>query len=273
MQYQRVELPTLEGGSIPMDMYIPHVSEAIDPHPRRTSVVIYPGGGYHFVSEREAEPVALRFAAAGFNTFVVWYRVAPQVHFPTPQQDAASAIAYVRAHAEELHCHPDRIAVLGFSAGGHLAGSMGVMWNREELWAPLGLTAQQVRPNAMVLCYPVITGGEYAHRGSFECLSGSENLSDHTPFSLETLVTEQTPPTFLWHTWDDGSVPVENTLLMAMALRRAGVQGEVHIFPHGSHGASLADVTTTAVGKPDKLLPDCAEWPGMAARFLRKVLG
>lgn len=272
MIYQRVELPTLSGGTFPMDVYIPHVSSAINPDVRRPSIVVFPGGGYHAVSEREAEPVALRFAGMGFNTFVVWYRVNPAV-FPNPQQDAAAAVAYVRSHAEEWHCHPDKIAVLGFSAGGHLAGSLGVMWPREELWSPLGLTAEQVRPNAMVLCYPVITGGEFAHRGSFEQLSGTEDVSLHTQYSLEKLVTAQTPPAFLWHTWDDGSVPVENTLLMALALRKACVCTEAHIFPHGPHGASLSDLTTTSVNDPRKLLPTCAVWPEMAARFLRDTLG
>lgn len=270
MLHRCVDLPTTAGGTIPMDMYIPHISHEIDLEARRPSIVIFPGGGYHFVSEREADPVALRFAGAGFNTFVVWYRVAPSV-FPAPQQDAASAVAYVRAHAEELHCHPDQIAVLGFSAGGHLAGSLGVMWPREELWAPLGLTPEQVRPNAMVLCYPVISGGVHAHRGSFENLSGTKDVSAHTQYSLETLVSEQTPPAFLWHTWDDASVPVENTLMMASALKRHGIQAEVHIFSHGSHGASLADETTTAPANPKMILPDCAVWPQLAARFLRET--
>lgn len=270
MLYKRIMLPASDG-TIPMDMYIPYVSAQIDPAPQRRSVVIFPGGGYRFVSEREAEPVALRFAAAGFNAFVVWYHIAPS-RYPLPQQDAAAAVAYVRTHAAELHSHPNKIAVLGFSAGGHLAGSLGVLWPDAALWQPLNLTPEDVRPNAMVLCYPVITAGEHAHRGSFNNLTGTETPAAHQPFSLENLVTADTPPAFLWHTWDDGSVPVENTLLMAAALRHAGVQAEVHIFPHGSHGVSLADDTTSGIMHPEKRLPDCAAWPQMAMHFLESLL-
>ncbi len=191
-----------------------------------------------WLSEREGEPIALAFTALGFNAFVVWYRIAPN-RYPRPQQDVASAVAWVRAHAAETHTDPNRIAVMGFSAGGHCAGSLGVWWPKAELWAEMGLTPEQVKPNAMVLCYPVISGGPEAHRGSFECLTGSKDMSLHTQYSLDTSVTEQTPPTFLWHTWTDTCVPVENTLLMAAALRAHNVPAAVHIFPQGEHGASL----------------------------------
>ena len=269
MIYRRIDLPALSGGSVPMDMYLPAVSGEIDPSPCRRSIVICPGGGYEYLSEREAEPIALRFAGMGFNCFVVWYRVAPH-RYPLPQQDVACAVAYVRRHAAELHSHPDRIAVMGFSAGGHVAGSLGVWWPKAELWQPL--SPEDVRPNAMVLCYPVISGGPRAHRGSFVNLSGTEDVSAHTAFSLDEHVTAQTPPAFLWHTWDDTCVPVDNTLLMASALRRCNVAAEVHIFPHGSHGLALADETTTLPDRPDMLLPDCAKWPVLAARFLKGVL-
>lgn len=136
----------------------------------------------------------------------------------------------------------------------------------------MGLTPEQVKPNAMVLCYPVISGGPKAHRGSFECLTGSKDMSLHTQYSLDTSVTEQTPPTFLWHTWTDTCVPVENTLLMAAALRAHNVPAAVHIFPQGEHGASLASPITSGVKSPALNLPDCAAWPQLAAEFLEKVM-
>ena len=262
MHHQRIQLPHCH-----MDAYIPTLKTA--PGVKRPSVVICPGGGYEHLSDREAEPIALVFASMGFNAFIVWYRIAPHRH-PGPVQDVAAAVAWVRAHAEEFSAAPDAIAVLGFSAGGHAAGSLGVRWHDEALMADCGLTCEAARPNAMVLCYPVITGGPFAHRGSFRNLTGTEDLAIHETHSLENLVTDQAPPTFLWHTFEDGAVPVENTLMMASALRRHGVLTEVHIFPHGGHGLALANPLTSM--SPGQNLPECAQWPEMAAHFLRTML-
>ena len=263
MLHQRVTLPT----GVPLDVYAPPFPA--NPDQRRRGIIICPGGGYTHLSMREAEPVALRFAGMGFVTFVVWYHVSPAV-FPAQVQDVACAVAHVRSHAAEYHADPAALTVMGFSAGAHVACTLGVMWQEERLWQPLGLTAEQVRPNAMVLGYPVITGGSFAHRGSFVNLTGSEDPTVHARYSLEEHVTDATPPTFLWHTWEDQSVPVENTLLFAAALRRCGVQGEVHIYPHGCHGAGLCDETTDLDGR--HLVPEAVNWPQDAARFLRDVL-
>lgn len=262
MQHIRIELPKCA-----MQAYIPDiVAEICTP---RRSIVICPGGGYHFRSDREAEPIAMVFAAMGFNCFVAEYHVAPAVH-PAPLFDVAHAVAWVRAHAEEYCADPNAIAVMGFSAGGHAACHLGVRWHEESLMADFGLTCAQAKPNAMVLCYPVITGGKYAHRGSFENLTGCTDLAVHAQYSLDEMVTENTPPTFLWHTWEDGSVPVENSLFFAAAMRRHGVQGELHVFPKGGHGISLANPLTST--SPDQNIPECAQWPEMAARFLRTVM-
>ena len=145
MLYQRVSVPSTDGFSLPLDVYCPEVYPEIDPDIQRPAVVICPGGAYRYLSPREAEPVALVFAAMGFNAFVAGYRVAPHC-YPRPQQDAAAAVAWVRAHAGETHTHPDKIAIMGFSAGGHCAASLGVWWPRADLWAELGLTPEQVSP-------------------------------------------------------------------------------------------------------------------------------
>lgn len=262
MKHFRIELPNCG-----MQGYVPDVVGSIDTP--RHSIVICPGGGYRYRSPREAEPMALVFAAMGFNTFVLEYRVAPAVH-PAALSDVAHAVAWVRAHAAECCADPDKIAVMGFSAGGHAACHLGVRWHDEAIMARFGLTPAQAKPNAMVLCYPVITGGEHAHRGSFENLTGTQDLAVHAQFSLDQLVTDRTPPAFLWHTWEDGAVPVENTFLMASALRRCGVQGEVHVFPKGGHGIGLANPLTS--DSPAQNIRECAQWPEMAGRFLKTVL-
>ena len=152
MLYQRVSVPSTDGFSLPLDVYCPEVYPEIDPDIQRPAVVICPGGAYRYLSPREAEPVALVFAAMGFNAFVAGYRVAPHC-YPRPQQDAAAAVAWVRAHAGETHTHPDKIAIMGFSAGGHCAASLGVWWPRADLWAELGLTPEPAakRPIAVPL--------------------------------------------------------------------------------------------------------------------------
>lgn len=268
MHYEKVMVPSSDGYSVAVDQILPEVMESLTPDLHRPALVICPGGGYEHLSHREAEPIALTFAAMGYNTFIVWYRLAPNT-FPRPVQDVAAAVAWVRAHAKETKTDPDKISVLGFSAGGHCAGSLGVWWPKEELWQEMGLKSEQVKPNAMVLCYPVITGGEKAHRGSFVKLTGSQDLQIHKQFSLEDQVSALTPPAFLWHTWDDGSVPVENTLYMAQALKKFDIQSEVHIFKHGPHGVALGTFVTSGSCEPEKNFPDCAKWPVMADEFLR----
>ncbi len=262
MLHQRIQLP-----NCPMDVYVPAKDAA--PHLIRPSIVICPGGGYSHLSPREAEPVALTFAAMGFNAYVVWYRVAPNRH-PAPLHDVASAVAWVREHAAEHMGDPDAIAVAGFSAGGHAAANLGVRWHDEALMAQAGLTPEQVKPNALVLCYPVLTGGEFAHRDSFVQLTGSQDPLEHEQHSIEKLVTDKTPPTFLWHTFEDRFVPPENTLFMAAALSRVLVTSEVHIFPYGGHGLALARPQTSAYDVQN--VAECAQWPEMAARFLRSVM-
>ncbi len=235
----------------------------------KTALIICPGGGYEFCSVREGAPVARKFAGMGIESFVLEYGCAPAPLGLKPLHTLAEAVAWVREHSEEYGVSRDRIAVGGFSAGAHLAGLLGAVWNRRE-WFKEGTEPASVRPNALVLCYPVATAGEFAHRGSFEQLAGHD-VSEQERFSLETLVNEDTPQTFLWHTLDDETVPVENTLLMEAALRKNGVPHELHIFPHGVHGLSLADIETY-----DPLrgrLPDrhVAKWAELCGEWLKNL--
>lgn len=219
---------------------------------KRPVVLICPGGGYEFTSEREGEVLALQFLAMGYHAAVLYYSVAP-ARFPTALIEVAKSVALLRENADEWHINPDAVLVMGSSAGGHLAASLGVLWQEEFLKEALGMENEAFKPNGLILSYPVITSGEFAHRGSFECLLGKEEgslerYSDETSLlyklSLEHRVTENVPPVFIWHTFEDGCVPVENSLLFVSALKKANVMTEFHMYPKGGHGLSLANYLT-----------------------------
>lgn len=239
------------------------------PHRLRPAVILCAGGGYEFVSPREDQPVAMEFLANGCQVFSLHYHVAPEA-YPLALMELARSVALVREHAGQWNIDPGRIMVCGFSAGGHLAGCLGTMWNRSFLYGPLGLTAEDVRPDGMILCYPVITSGEFCHRSSFEHLLGKTDCADpdkRNLVSLELQAGPHVPRTFLWHTWNDQSVPVENSLLLAQALRKAGVSLEMHIYPQGRHGLSLA---TCEVSDPtgDCLEPHCQGWMDLVKEWI-----
>lgn len=233
-------------------------------HSRRPAVIICPGGAYQFTSDREAEPVAVRFFAMGFQCFILRYTVKGSIPFPAPQLELAKAVSLIRQHADQWQVDAEKIAVCGFSAGGHLAASLGVFWNRDFIREPLGLV-DECRPNALILGYPVISSGEFAHSLSIHNLLGTRYDECVGLVSLENQVSQETPPTFIWHTWDDENVPVENSLLFISALRKAGVPTEAHIFPHGPHGLSLATEETGLVQE------ECRDWPDWAGRWLRSL--
>jgi len=271
MLADKIYVPSAGGYQLLVEAYVPEPNQFVDPDIQRAAVVICPGGGYNHWGERETEPVALRFMAHGFNCFVVRYRFSPNL-FPIPQQDAASAVAYIRKNARALHTHPDKIALMGFSAGGHLAASLGAMWEKTELWQEMGLTPEDVKPNALVIGYGVMGLEDKASRYCHYMLTGSENLEDHKRVSVICNMSASCPPAFLWSTFDDQTVPIENTLLMAGKLSEFNIPAEVHIFPEGPHGSSLANEMCAGVVNPQYNLPYVAGWPEMAVKFLNKML-
>jgi len=221
------------------------------------AVVICPGGGYHFVSGRESEPIAVRYYAAGYNTFVLNYSVCEDAKDFRPLMQLASAIAQIRANADAWYTIPNQIAVCGFSAGGHLACSSGTLFNEDKFLKAFDRDAN-VRPDAMILSYPVILSDEYAHVDSIARVSGSEPGSrEYDWFGLDKHVDSQTPPTFLWHTAEDDIVPVENSLKLALALSAAKVPFECHVYPIGDHGMATC---TTEVNTPDSYNSRWLEW-------------
>ncbi len=257
------------GSSAVLTTYISDVGAKNEINRTRPAILIFPGGGYEFTSEREAEPIALMFAHAGFNAFVLDYSVAP-VRYPAQLLEASAAVALIRKNHLEWNTLPDKIAVCGFSAGGHLAASVGTMWQENFIHKALDIGSGDNKPNAMILCYPVITGLEKAHRGSFDNLLGMDAEHSMTEYlSLENRVSPLCPPSFLWHTFDDNVVPVKNSLLMAAALEENNVPFEMHIYDSGVHGLSLCSAETAA--SPVQINSHAASWTKLCTEWLYRL--
>ena len=210
----------------------------------RPAMLIFPGGGYAYCSDREAEPVALTFLAKSFNAFVLDYTCAPTASYPTQLLEASMAIAYIRENASKLHILEDKIAVMGFSAGGHLACSLSTLYEESVIKNYLGEKAKFVRPNLTVLGYPVILTNGLTHEGTKNNISNfDEKVAEF--LSLEKHVTKDCPSAFIWTTTNDDAVPSENTLEIAYAYKRAGVSFELHMFEKGNHGLSVSNIETS----------------------------
>lgn len=257
-------IPIADKGAF-LTCYIQDYSREMPLWTQRPAVMICPGGGYEMVSDREGEPIALRFLAEGFHAFVLTYSVVPNATFPQPLVELSLAMAAVRARAEAWHLNADQIAVAGFSAGGHLASTLGTLWNHEILKTivPEG----QNKPNALILGYPVISIGPNAHQASIlNVCGGRTDLGDL--LSTDKNVGTHTPPTFIFHTADDTVVPVQNALLFANALTAHHIPYELHIYPHGIHGISLADAQTCN-GWQNCVNPTVATWQTLCVTWLR----
>lgn len=232
---------------------------SVDPERKRPVVIICPGGGYRVRSDREREAVALQLMSEGYHVCILDYSVGPN-RFPVSVTELATGISLVRKSCQQWNGDPDKILVCGFSAGGHLACSIGTFWDREFVYGPIGLSSQEIKPNGLILCYPVITSGEFAHAGSFDHLLGENPSEDlRRLVSLENQVTVNMPPSFIWHTVTDKAVPVENSLLLAMAMEKQGVEFELHVYPVGGHGLSLAN-RETAGDQEGHFVPHCQSW-------------
>ena len=275
MKYEVIDMKIAHSVQATLTIYAHEDYPQVYGERNRPMIVICPGGGYEHVSTREGEAIALQFMTTGAHAAVLRYDVSGQgAEFPQHLLELAASVAYVRKHAAEYCIDPDKILVAGFSAGGHLAASLGCFWKEkwlEELMqAETGATMKDYQPNGEILAYPVITSGEFAHRGSFVKIMGSEAEQGYAPLglsateleeklSLEKQVTSDFPQTFMWHTFEDGAVPLENSLFFAEALRKAGVNFEYHVFPHGGHGYALA-TKETAMKEGKEINAQCAQW-------------
>ena len=277
MLYQRFSL----GEEYPEASLTAYVCDTQMVSPVRPALIVCPGGGYGGLSPREGEPVVRRFFAEGFNVFLLRYSVGEKAGNYAPLIEAARAIKLVRQRANEDNTDPKKIFIMGFSAGGHLAASSGTLWNIPVVRDAVGVSSGECeeginRPDGMVLCYPVITAGKYTHSGTALRINGKdvlEGIDALTPeeierFSLERHVDPTTPPTFIWHTVADKTVPVQNSLMLMSALTEANIPFESHIFPEGGHGMALCNEETSA-GNPNFIQPCAAVWPELATKWMK----
>jgi len=266
---------------------------------KKPAVIICPGGGYVGTSDREAEPVAMRFAAQGYHAFVLRYntyfteRVSDfnnlpkgneKSEYPGPLFDLAKAMMIIKENTEEWFVDIDRISICGFSAGAHLTASMGVHWQDDFLKEKFGVDSETFKPNTIILGYPLLdyeamkekleASPDKMLKGFFETSNKAvfgkpyptdEELAKLSPVNY---VTTNTPPTFIWHTADDGMVYVENSLNFATQLTKNKVPYELHIFESGPHGLSLCDETTAR--EESHINPHCSVWFDLAISWLKK---
>lgn len=234
------------------------------PVPKETAsgaaIVIFPGGGYARLSDvKEGSDVARWLNTLGISAFVVKYRLGMRYHQPNQLLDAARAVRIVRTRASEWGVDPNRIGILGFSAGGHLASTLGTHFDAGQPDTKDSIDRVSSRPDLMVLIYPVITMGEFAHAGSKRNLLDEKPSDDLVKFySNELQVKQNTPPTFLVHTMTDATVPVENSMMFAAGLRKAGVPFELHLYEKGPHGFGLAPADPVLASWTAR----CADWLG-----------
>jgi acetyl esterase/lipase len=231
-------------------------------NPNGTAVIVCPGGGYGALAmDHEGVQIAKWLNSVGVSAFILKYRLGPKYHHPAMIDDAQRAIRTVRSHAETLHIDPSRIGIWGFSAGGHLASTAATHFDAGDPSAPDPIGRASSRPDFAILAYPVISlNSEYAHVGSRNNLLGKTpdpKLADD--LSNDERVTPQTPPTFLFHTNADTGVLPENSIRFYLALRKAGVPAELHIFQNGPHGVGLAPTDATL-----------SAWSGLLANWLRE---
>ena len=248
---------------LPLNVHL----DPTDPRRIRPAILILPGGGYTMISNRESEPIALQFLSQGITAFVLSYSVNSK--FPRALSEAAESMKFIRKKAGEWELDPERIAVCGFSAGGHLAASLAVFWNHGFLNDLLGSQPSEIRPDGAILGYPVLSAA-HPHSESFRALLQDEDTPERRKFlSIEEHIDDSTPPFFIWHTFDDSVVPLEGVLEVMKELKTHGVPFEAHVWAHGPHGLAL--------GTPETRIADianeypCAGWPARAADWIRTL--
>ena len=234
---------------------------------RRPAILVLPGGGYEFVSQREAEPVAIEYYREGFDAFVLDYDVAPDAHYPCQIKEAAMAMMYIRKNAEAFDILPDKIAAIGFSAGGHLLGCISILWDDPAVKYLFGEECELVSPDASIYSYAVISSDpKVGHSGSFQNFCGTKVLPND--YSLEKKVRPSCKPAFIWANTLDNAVPVEGSIRLYQAFVSAGVPAEMHLFRGGWHGLTVCNEETDHTRPLDPALPYSRPWLKLSQNFL-----
>ena len=236
----------------------------------RPAMIVFPGGGYGMLSDREKEPIAIRFLAEGYNTFTVEYSLAP-LYFPTQLIEGCMAVAYVKENAKSLGVDADHVAIIGFSAGGHLCGTIATLFDSEVVKKALKKRVVYARPDAVVFSYAVVKGtGKYKDGITISRVSGGDPELKNL-LSVDKQVNKNTPPAFIWTTVDDQMVPSLNSIDLATAYKKAGVSFELHVFTSGVHGLALA-TREGAFSDEDNdhfINLEAQSWVKMAVNFLK----
>lgn len=238
----------------------------------RDTVLVIPGGGYRGVSAREGRYTALALLGRGINAFVLKYSTGEAARYPRQLLDAAKALKYIKENAEKYNVNKDRIFALGYSAGGHLLGTLATKHGFAE--KQLGLPENYLKVRGAIFCYPVVTAHGPTHEGSFLNLM-KKPLSEYTDaerdeLSIELCVNSETPPAFIWHTSEDKSVPIDGSLKLCLAYKNAGLPVELHIYPYGPHGAALG-TDYTSDGKADHIQPRVVAWLDEALKWMKDL--
>ena len=268
MIYERMTFDVM-GHEIILDKYI---EEGIK---NKDSVLIFPGGGYmHLSTEREGVAIAEAYFKNGLNAFVLHYAVGEEYKYPSHLIDASFAITYIKKNAEELGINPERIFTVGFSAGGHLCGSMAILHKDPEVLAALGIEKGDNKPCGSILAYPVVSANVPTHQGSFSALLGKPfseiSEEEKKKLSLETNVDTDSAPVFIWHTSEDPAVPMLGSLRLAEAYYNIDRAVTLHIYPYGTHGIALANERTSD-GNPLWIQPLAQSWVDDSVRWIKTV--
>lgn len=253
--------------------YIQKWTTVFGHYPQRGGVLVLPGGAYLFHGVSEGEPVAAAFAAAGYNAYLLRYSIEEHAVFPNAVADVCRALKLIRQRAGEWHQDPDKLALCGFSAGGHVAACTGTMWDRQDVMAASDCFQGEGKPNALILGYPCVTVDVEGQGDMYGLLAGERSLEQLRDIaSAEKWVSQNTPPVFLWNIYGDKLVPVEHGLKLMAALAEHNVPFECHTYMRGTHASAL-NTPASSLGDPEREDPHVARWMTDCVEWLGQVFG